>query len=155
MPRIPDNNKITPPGESGEALYDDVLENGASYVEVRGRKWKVRWKRRRGLRAMSHILSTSKDDSKVICQCAAALRLEKWMKLKLFYPFLWRWYYYVRDYQPGELLPYISECKKKVPLASYYACIMLLTGMRDTEMMMTREEVSHIRLEQAMERRGA
>lgn len=145
---------VTPPDSSGERLLDDIMENSVSHIVVRGRKWSVRWKRRRSLRWVSKILLKGKDEDKVICQCAAALRLDSLVKLRLFHWLLWRWYYYVRSYQPGELLPYIAECKKKVPLASYFACITLLTGMRDTEMMMSREEAGRIRLAQVMGQHG-
>lgn len=92
-------------------------------------------------------------EDKVICKCAAALRLDGFLKSKL-HGLLWRWYYYVKSYTAEELLPYITECKKKVPAETYYASIMLLTGMKDTMMAMTREEVDHFQVAQLMEQRG-
>lgn len=148
--------KISQPDISAQQQLNDLLENKVSFVDVRDKTWKVRWKTKQSLRKVTDkLLDEKENEDKVVCKCVALLRLENWWKQKLFYWILWRWYYYVREYTDEELLPYIEECKKKVPVESYFGCIMLLTAMKDTMMMMTRKEVNHIQAEQLMAQRGA
>lgn len=143
------------PSLDDERLLDDVLEDGTSYVVVRGRKWSVKYKRYRHLRNMSHVLLNDKgEEGAIVCKCVAALRLNWWCYW-LFGWILWRWYYYVREYRNDELMPYIAECKKKVQAEEYWASIMLLTAMKDTMMMMTREEVNRFQAEHLTEQLGA
>ena len=137
--------KITEPTAEDEKLLSDIVENSTDYVTVRGRRWGVKWIRNRARRKMTDILLNEKDEDKVVCKCAAALRLNGYFKILLFYWVLWRWYYYVRQYGEGELIPFISLCKKKVPAEEYLIAIMLLTGMKDTVMNLTRAEAERIR----------
>lgn len=142
------NSKLKMPSVEDERVLNDVVNNGSSYVMVRNKKWKVKYKRYRNIRNMSNVLLSEKEkDENIVHKCVAALRLN-WWQYKLFGWFLWRWYFYVKGYTEKELYPYIEECKKKVPVEGYLACIILLTGMKDTMMMMTREEVNHFQAEQ-------
>ena len=94
------------------------------------------------------------DESKVNCKVAALFRLNGFFMIHLFYWLVWRWMYYVKEYRNEELLPYLAECKKKVGLESYIYTTILVTGMKDTVMSMTREEVEHIQAELAMGQHG-
>lgn len=181
--------KIEQPNLESQRLNTSVVGNKVDYVEVRGKKWRVMWKRNANLHKVTEILMKESpvegkrpkeedyegneegyaealakyereamkyamSEDKVVCKCVAALRLDSPITMKLFYGWLWRWYYYVKMYTCDDLLPYISECKKKVPVQSYYASIMLLTGMKDTMMAMTREEVNRFQVAQLMAQRG-
>jgi hypothetical protein len=147
---------ITQPTAEDEQLYNDVVNNNVSVVSVRDKVWSVKWKHHISLRKVTNLLlKADEDEAKVVCKCVSILRLDSWWKIPLFHWFLWRWYYYVKCYTEEELLPYIEECKKKVPVQGYYGCIMLLTAMKDTSMMMTRAEVNRIQAEQITERLGA
>lgn len=100
-------------------------------------------------------LEYAEEEDKIICKCAAVLKIGNgFLKEKFLYPLMWRWFYYVKGYASDELLPYIEECKKKVPAESYYASIILLTGMKDTMMAMTREEVNRFQVAQILGQRG-
>lgn len=146
--------KISEPTQGDEKLLDDIVENSVDYVEVRGKRWAVRWVRNRARRKVTDILLKEDDEDKVVCKCAAALRLNGYFKITFLYWALWRWYYYIRQYGEGELLPFISLCKKKVPAEEYLIAIMLLTGMKDTVMNMTRAEAERIRAAHGGEPRG-
>lgn len=180
---------IQQPGVEEQRLLDSIMNDSKDFVEVRGKRWAVRWLKNGQLRKISSImleknplegkkpkeedykdnpdsyvsamrdyeramLSHFEGEEKVLCKCAAVMRLRGFLKLKLFYGILWRWFYYVKEYGSDELFPYITECKKKVPAETYYASIILLTGMKDTMMAMTREEVSRFQAAQLMEQLG-
>ena len=136
--------EMNEPTTEDEKLLDSMIHNSIDYVEVRNRKWGVRWIRNRARRKVSSIMLNEKDEDKVICKCAAALRLNGFFKITFLYWFLWRWYYYVAQYTEGELLPFLEVCKKKVPVDAYVMDIILLTGMKDTAMNMTKEEANRI-----------
>lgn len=146
--------KITEPTEKEKKTLDSIVENAKDYVEVRGRKWGVRWIRNRARRKVTSIMNNEKDEDKVVYKCAAALRLNGFFKITFFYWFLWRWYYYVKQYSEEELVAFIDLCKKKVPVEGYLIATMLLTGMRDDTMNMTREEVNRILRERTGGQRG-
>ena len=105
--------RITEPTAEDEKLLSGIVEDSTDYVTVRGREWAVQWVRNRARRKVTDILLKEKDEDKVVCKCAAALRLNGYFKITFLYWWMWRWYYYVRQYGDGELLEFISMCKKK------------------------------------------
>lgn len=145
---------MTEPTDKDKRTLDSIVENSKDYVEVRGRKWGVRWVRNRARRKVTSIINNEKDEDKVVFKCVAALRLNGFFKIFFFYWILWRWYYYVKQYSEDDLVPFIDLCKKKVPVEGYLIATMLLTGMRDDTMNMTREEVSRILQERTGGQRG-
>ncbi len=136
--------KITLPTAEDEALLDDIICNSTDYVQVRKKKYGIKWLRRGTIRKFTSILLKPGDDDKVSCKCAATIILNGFFKVNLFYWFLWRWFYYIKQYGDNELAPVIAIAKKKIPVKSYFAATILLTAMKDTMMQMTREEASNI-----------
>ena len=145
---------INQPNKEEEKLLNDIVENRKDEIVLRGRKWKVGWMHNRAIRKVTDIQFYEKDERKVSSKCAAALLLNGYWKILFFYWFLWRWFFYVMQYSDRELIPVIALCKKKVQVEEYCAVTMLLTEMKDTIMMMTREEVERIRQESFMAQRG-
>ena len=149
------NKVLDEPTREEEALLNDMLDRKPSYVSVRGKKWRCDWLHTGTERKLTSILNdTNTDEDKIVCKCVAALKLNGLWKIKLFYPLLWRYFYYIKQYRENELLPYIAECKKKVIANEYLLSIMYLTGMKDTIMHKTREEVNHIQAELLSEQLG-
>ena len=111
-------------------------------------KRKIGWLKRGALRKFTSVMIDSKTDAKsesqVSCKLAAIVVLNGFFKIKLFYPILWRWYYYIKQYDDSVLLPIIEMGKKKVQLTEYYSIMMLAQGLKDTHQTMTREEASRI-----------
>ena len=70
---------------------------------------------------------------------AAIMYLNHDIKLRLFYPFLWRWWAF--RYTESQMLPIIVEGKKKVPLEAHYTTIIFSKDMRTDAMKMTKAEV--------------
>ena len=79
---------------------------------------------------------------------------ERILKIKFFYPFLWRWFFYIKQYGDHELMKVIAVGKKKIPVEDYLTATIYLTAMKDTMMTMTKEEAEHILHEPATDKRG-
>lgn len=139
---------IEQPTHEDEKELDDILEATKSKVFVRGKEWAVSPLRNGTKRKITSIMLSDGKDDTVSCKCAAALRLNDYWGIKFLYWFLWRWFFYVRQYRDEELVEYISECKKKVGVEGYVIATTLLTGMKDTIMAMTREEVERFQAAQ-------
>jgi len=89
------------------------------------------------------------EDCKLACKAAAIIILDGYWKLKFWYWLLWRWFYYVKQYDNIQLLPILETGKKKVPLQQFYFITMSLTEAKDTLMRMRTEEAEAILREQS------
>lgn len=105
-------NDITLPTPEDERLLNDVLEDSVDYVEVRGKKYGISWLKRGTIRKFTSTMQKSGNDDKISCQCAAAIILNGYWKIKFFYPFLWRWFFYIKQYGDHELMKVIAVGKK-------------------------------------------
>lgn len=155
------------PSEELQRAYKAVQKAKHSTVEVRGKQWKVRpphlgvMDRISELVLEENIEEYAKNprkygakENKLFCKCAALFRLNGLFKIMLFYWLVWRWYYYIKEYEVNELLEYFTECKKKAPVQEYLMATILLTEMKDTKMQMTRKEVNRIQAEHLMAQRS-
>lgn len=131
-----------------ERELSSIANNEKDVVIVGGKKRHIGWLKRGALRKFTSIMIDAKTDAKsesqVSCKLAAVVVLNGFFKIKFFYPFLWRWYYYIKQYDDSVLLPIIEMGKKKVQLTEYYSIMMLAQGLKDTHQTMTREEASRI-----------
>ncbi len=130
-----------------ERLLNSVVEDEVSRVDVRGTTYKLKYMRNATIRKITNVMLEDGDDSKVSSKCAALMVLNGYFKIKFFYWFLWRWFYYVKQYLEIELHPLIDEGKKKVRAEDYYINTIFLIGMKDTMIAMTREEAERFRQE--------
>lgn len=146
---------ITQPNEDDERLLNDIIEDSKDIVNLRGKEWSIGWMKHGTQRKITDIVLKEKDESKVSTKCAAVMLLNGYWKILFLYPILWRWMYYIKQYDDNELLPIIELCKKKVPLETFCVTTILLTETKDTIMTMTREEVNRFRQENVSVQRGA
>ena len=130
-----------------ERLLNSVVEDEVSRVDVRGTTYKLKYMRNATIRKITDVMLKDGDDSKVSSKCAALMVLNGYFKIKFFYWFLWRWFYYIKQYLEIELHPLIDEGKKKVRAEDYYINTIFLIGMKDTMIAMTREEAERFRQE--------
>lgn len=141
----------TQPTIEDEKLLHSVVNNEKSVVMVRNKKFHVGSLYNDTIDWISDIIIKNGDDEKkdraTRCKAAAAMALNGFFKLRILYWFLWRWYYYVRQYRDDELKPLIDEYSKKVSAmwANYCITTISLTDARNTKMQMTREEAEHFR----------
>lgn len=141
----------TQPTAKDEKLLRSVVNNEKSTIVVRNKKFKVGSLYNDTIDFISDILVKNGDDEAkdraTRCKAVAAMALNGYFSLRLWHWFLWRWYYYVRQYRDEELQPLITEFSKKVSAmwASYCINTISLTDARNTKMQMTREEAEHFR----------
>jgi len=78
---------------------------------------------------------------------AAAYYLNHDIKLRLIWPFLWRWWAF--RYTESQMLPIIKEGKKKLPLMAHYETMAYSMDTRTDWMEMTKKEAERYQAEQA------
>jgi len=154
--------KIEQPSIEAQRNYTSIRDNDATIVEILGtnKKYKIRWMKNGQIDRLSRLLIRKGDtdnedgtkdnaldsiveDSKLACKAAAIMILDGYWKLKFRYWYLWRWFYYIRQYDNVQLQALLEEGKKKIPLVQFLATTMLLTGAKATLMNMRTEEAEH------------
>ena len=156
---------VNQPTEEEQRIYQSARDNTPTIVTIPGtrKRYKIRWLKYCQTRKLGRVLlrkqnSDEKDkaqqdlskvdiviaDSKIACKAAAIFVLDGMFKLHFLYWFLWRWFYYVKEYRYDQLLPILTEGKKKVPLMQYFGATTSLIGVKDTLLQMTTKEVERI-----------
>ena len=160
--------KIEQPSVEEQREYVSIRDNDATVVSVLGtkKKYKIRWLKKGQIEKLSRLLIRKGDtddkdgtkdspldaimeDSKLSCKAAAIYILDGYWKLKFRYWFLWRWFYYIRQYDDIQLQEILMEGQKKTPVEPFLIATMLLTGAKATLMNMRTEEADRILREQA------
>ena len=155
--------KIEQPSRDEQREYVSARDNDATIVAIKGtkKKYKLRWLRNGQIEKLSRLLirkasTDDKDkdaddilnavlsDTKLACKTAAIYLLDGYWKLKFRYWYLWRWFYYIRQYSNDQLQDILVEGKKKVPLTQFLTLTMSLTEAKVTLMMMRTEEAERI-----------
>ena len=151
------------PSYDAQQFYLSLINNDAEEVEIlrTNKKYKIRWLKNGQLDKLTRLLLHKKsidettttgsdvmdailEDNKLACKAAAIIILDGFWKIKFRYWYLWRWFYYVRQYDNIQLHQILEVGKKKVPLNQFYATIMSLTEAKDTLMRMRVKEVETI-----------
>lgn len=166
--------KVEQPSVDAQRTYASIRDNDATIVTILGtkKKYKIRWLKNGQIDKLSRLLIRKGDtddkdgkddnpldavlsDGKLACKAAAIYILDGYWKLKFRYWFLWRWFYYIRQYDNVQLQELLDEGKKKVPLTQFLMTTMSLTGARVTLMNMRTEEAERILQELATEQQEA
>lgn len=158
---------VRQPGIEQQREYVSLRENSATVVHIRKKRYRMRWVKNGQVRKLSELLLAGKtsdenptpedilrdigESSKLACKAAAVYLLDGYWKMKLRYWLLWRWFYYVRQYDDDDLREVLEVGKKKVPLQQFCVTIMSLTEAKDTLMMMRTREAERILRELSME----
>ena len=152
--------KIDQPTIDAQQIYLSLISNDAEEVQIlrTKKKYKVRWLKNGQLEKLTRLLLHKKtideekttgsevldeilEDTKLACKAAAIILLDGYWKIKFCYPLLWRWFYYVKQYDNIQLAPILDAGKKKVPQMQFFQTIMSLTEARDSLMRMRAKEV--------------
>ena len=155
--------KIEQPSVDIQQVYLSLIANDAEEVEIlrTKKKYKIRWLKNGQLEKLTRLLLHKKsvdesmttgsevmdailEDSKLACKAAAIIILDGYWKLKFRYWYLWRWFYYIRQYDNIQLHKILDVGKKKVPLNQFYGTIISLTEAKDSLMRMRAREVEVI-----------
>lgn len=150
QPDMKNKRYIKEPNIEDEKSLLEILEgNGKDEVKIRNRTFKFGFLTGFAQFKITKILLKSTNDSQDSCKCVAAAWLNGYFSLKFLWWLIWRWFYYIKQYNEEELTAALALIKKKVPARQYYANTMLLTAMRETIMTMNKTEVSLMLREQS------
>lgn len=138
---------IEMPTIEDEQLLDEIIEDSTTEVGIKDtkKKYRIGWMKKGTMRKITSVTLKKGDDDMLSAKTAALIILNNYWKIKFFYPILWRWFYYFKEYTDEQLSEIISVGKKKVPYIAFLTNTILVTGMRDTIMTMTKEEAERIR----------
>ena len=144
--------------------YMDIMDDSVSVVPIKGtrRSFRLRWIKPYTMERITKVwlerdlASTRVDKGSDVLKDlakepyfafkeAALMILNNDIKIRLFYPFYWRWL--AMRYDETQILPVISEGKKKLPLEAHYATIILSMDMNEAMMKMTKKEAEQYRAE--------
>lgn len=139
--------KIETPTIEDEQLLDSVMEDAKDEVSIKGtnKKYQIGWLKKGTMRKMTSVSLEEGKDDMLSAKVAALVILNNYWKIKFFYPILWRWFFYIKEYTDDQLSEIIAVGKKKVPYIQFLTNTILVTGMRDTIMTMTKEEAERFR----------
>lgn len=104
---------ISEPTEADERELNAVKRNKKDIVILGKSKWKIGYIRNGAKSKVTDIILNEKDERKVNAKCVAALLLNGYFSIFFLYWFLWRWFFYVKQYTDAEYLPLLETCKKK------------------------------------------
>ena len=155
--------EVEQPSVESQRTYASIRDNDATVVQILGtkKKYKIRWAKNGQIDKLSRLLIRKADtddkdgqsdnaldaiidDTKLACKAAAIYILDGYWKIKFRYWFLWRWFYYIRQYDNAQLQPILDEGKKKLPLMQFLMTTTSLTGAKGTLMSMRTEEAERI-----------
>ena len=158
---------VRQPNIEQQREYASLRDNSATTVHIRKKRYRLKWAKNGQISKLSkllingktseenpsteEILSDINTSSKLACKAAAVYILDGYWRLKFRYWFLWRWFYYIRQYDDEDLREVLEVGKKKVPLQQFCVTIMSLTEAKDTLMMMRTREAERILRELSME----
>lgn len=139
--------KIEMPSVEDEQLLNDVMEDSVDEVAIKGtnKKYKIGWLKKGTMRKITAVALEENKDDMLSAKTSALIILNNYWKIKLFYPILWRWFFYVKEYTDDQLSEILAVGKKKVPYVAFLTNTILVTGMKDTIMTMTKKEAERIR----------
>ena len=138
-----------------EATRDDekelvsVMKNKKDAVKVRNSTYHIGWMHLGVGDWVSDLIANGKDN-KIMAKSAALIVLNGFWKAHLFYWFLWRWFYYVKQYNAAELGPLFQLAQKKTSQeerTAYLTDMMYLTALSTTRKQMTMEEAKRFHQE--------
>lgn len=147
----------TLPTLDDERGLESIVDNDKEYITIRGGRFGFRDLNGWGLHKISRIMiKEGEDELSVGCKCLAAARLNGYFKIKFLWWFLWRFYFYIRQYRDIEIAEAVALIKKKAvaALAVYSLNTTLLIETRETVMKMNRAEAKAILQELSTDSRG-
>ena len=147
--------KIEQPNIELQKVLDDILHETPTEYIFRGKKKMLGWLHKGTTRKFTHIELKEKNEWKKRVKQCAVVQLNNVWKIRFFYWFLWRYYYYIIDLDVWEVLAVLNVAKKKIQSAAFQLTTILATAMTDAMMTMTKAEAEHIQAEQAGEERLA
>lgn len=124
-----------------------VTHNLSDPVVVRNKTYHVRWMHPYLNDRVTMLMQQEGNDNTILCKCAALIILGSFWKTRFFYWFVWRWFYYIKQYNALELNPLFTLAQKKtvqVEAEAFLNDMILLTALTDAKKQMTKAEAERI-----------
>lgn len=144
--------------------YQDIVENSASVVPIKGTKKsvKIRWMHKYTIERLTRLwiekdvaakkIESGEDVLKDLLtgpefafKEAALIILNNDLKIRFFYPFYWRYLAY--KYDETQMEDVIVAGKKKLPLTAHYRIMAYSMDFRQDALQMTKEEAKQFQAE--------
>lgn len=143
------------PDKDDRKELNDIRNNKVTEVMLRDKKVGIGWIKPDVTWKLTDLISEQVDEEhtdmrmrgQIPHKFAALAILNSYIKIKLFYPILWRWFYYVKAYTYEELIPVITTAKKKVQVGEYWMLMALSVEMMTTWKTLTKKEQEEYRRE--------
>ena len=103
---------VKQPSKEAQDELNSIIENLPDYAKIRNKTYKIKWLHAGTVRKINQIILKEGNDAVANYQTAACIILNGFLKIKLFYPFLWRWFYYVKQYSEADLTEVLAVGKK-------------------------------------------
>lgn len=138
-----------------------MTKNGVEYIVVKiprtDKKYLIRPLKNTQLEDMAKLLIQSKEnvadavieDTKIAAKAAAIYLTPGYWKRKLTYWFLWRWFYYIKQYDLDQLQPILAAGHNSIPYLTFLQAMSVLVNQKTTQMRMTRAEAEKVMQELA------
>lgn len=142
----------------------DIVNDSVSIVPIPGTRKSVRlhWMKPYTIERITQVWLEREDASEALRNGAETLRslckepyfafkeaalmiLNHDIKIRLFYGLYWRWL--AHRYDESQMVPIISEGKKKAPLMAHYEVMAFMQDLMADQMKMTKKEAEQYRAE--------
>lgn len=145
---------------------ESIIRNGVSYTIAKiprtNKTYYVRCLKPSQMEDLAKLIVPGSDsvseavlkDLKIASKAAAIYLLPGFWKRKLMYWLLWRWFYYIKEYDCDQLQPILSAGNGSTPYIDFLRCMSHLVNQKDTQMRMTRGEAEKVMQELAMRAEG-
>lgn len=136
--------------------FEKVTKKGVEYFAVQiprtNKKYLVRTLTPNQMEDLAKLLIPSKEnvadavieDTKIAAKAAAIYLRPGYWKRKLSYWFLWRWFYYIKQYDCAQLQPILSAGQNSIPYIDFLKTMSILVNQKTTQMRMTRAEAEKV-----------
>ena len=104
------------PNIESQNELNSIIENLPDFVKIRKKIYKIKWLHPITIRKINQIILKEGNDDRASHQTAACIILNNFFKLKFIYPFLWRWFYYVKQYTEADLTEVIAVGKNSASI---------------------------------------
>ena len=160
---------VNQPDEEAQRLYMSMVNNDAEEVTIlrTKKKYKIRWLKNGQLEKLTRLLLHKKtidedettgsgvmdailEDAKLACKASAIIILDGYWKLKFNYWWLWRYFYYIKQYDNIQLEPILSAGLNATPYISFLKTMSILVNQKTTQMRMTRKEAEKVMQEMSI-----
>lgn len=81
------------------------------------------------------------NDNKLACKVASIYILNGFWKIRFRYWMLWRWFYYIRQYETSQLMPLLLAGRERIPFEQYLFATSIQASAKEILTQMTMQQI--------------